>query len=204
MQEIALRLRFRVRFGRARDWNSSGSEACPFTETGQLAMRTKSPSSLHSCLLRPLPLFHFLTETSAQANPMLGNAHPESPNMLVGRRSPPIVREVCGGWSAAAGHFLLADDATYSLPVTRHCERRRLPIKREMERSAYPSRGETEPGSAGERNRRRRDWVAADIRPGESLPGCSLWAGNSPNALGSDIQSLPHASENSKLSHLRE
>ena len=60
----------------------------------------------------------------------------------------------------------------------------------------------TEPGSENglawwlESNPARRDWVATEIRPGESL--------DSPTPLWSDIRSLPHALENSTPQHLRE
>jgi len=146
MREIALRLRFR----RARDWGSSRDEACRLIQTGDLAVRIKRPISPRSCLPRPLQLFHFLSETSAQANRMLWSAHPGSPNMLVRGWSSPIVGEVCGARSVAAGHFLLADDATYALSVTSPYEPQPLAIEREMERSAYRSPGEMEAGSAGE------------------------------------------------------
>jgi hypothetical protein len=155
MRETALRLRFR----RARDWGSSRDELCPLIQTGELAMRINSRISPRSCLLRSPWLFHFLSETSAQANRMLWSAHPESPNMLVRGWSPPIVGQVCGGRRVAAGQFLLTDDATDAFAVTSHYEPRHLATEWEMERSAYRVPGETEAGSAGEH-------PARDIRPG--------------------------------------
>lgn len=50
----------------------------------------------------------------------------------------------------------------------------------------------------GEQYRQKQDWMAMEIRPRESLFGRRLWAGNSPNPLGSDIKSLPHGIEKLK------
>ncbi len=174
MQEIALRLRLR----RARDWGSSRDEVCRLIQTGELAMRINSPPSLRSCLLRPLRLFRFLSETSAQANRMLWSAHRESPNMLVRRWSPPIVGEVCGGRSVAARHFLLADDATYALSVTTHYEPRPLAIERRIKPSAYLSPGETEAGSAG-KHPARGSQLGRDRYPSGGVPRLpqSRWSG---------------------------
>lgn len=79
MREMVLRLKVRP----ARDLSSPRDEPCGITQIGNLAMRTKNPTSLHFPITRPPRFFHFFNRDSAQDNRMLRVAHLASLNMPV-------------------------------------------------------------------------------------------------------------------------
>ena len=193
MRAIALCSRLR----RARDWNSSWDELCRPTRSGDLATRTKSPTSPRYSPFRSLRLLHFLSQTSAQANRMLWSAHPESPSVLVRGSALPIVEEGCGGWCVTTGHLLFVDEATGPFSATSHYGPQVLSIERGMKRSACLSPSETDAGSAEEEPAERETgWRRRSVQG--SPPGRRLLASDCLSRLGTNIQSFPYASTSSR------
>lgn len=75
---------FRLRPRQARDWGLARDIVCLVARTGELAMGINDATFPHWCFLRPPAPFHFFSEISSQAKPMLSIAHRESPSTLVG------------------------------------------------------------------------------------------------------------------------
>lgn len=124
MRETTLYLRFRC----ARDWSLSRDDARHLAQIGKLAVQVASPSFLRSSTLRPVALFHFLSQTSAQADQTQRIARPEFLNVRIRRCPMRAAEKVCERWDVHVPNFLMVDSATCALSITGDYEPRPSPL----------------------------------------------------------------------------